>query len=48
VVYTQADRIGDAVPALAGPLQSYVDAVDLGRIWLDDNVQAMLTAIAPE
>jgi predicted Zn finger-like uncharacterized protein len=48
VVYMQADRIGNAVPALAGPLQSYVDAVDVGRIWLDDNVQAMLTAIAPE
>lgn len=48
LIYVQADRIAAAVPALAGALQSYVDAVDVARIWLDDNVQAMLTAIAPE
>lgn len=48
LIYVQADRIAAAIPALAGPLQSYVDAVDVGRIWLDDNVQAMLAAIAPE
>lgn len=48
VVYLYADEIAMMVPALADVLKSYVDAVDVGRIWLDDNVQAMLQSIAAE
>jgi predicted Zn finger-like uncharacterized protein len=48
VIYTQADRIIDAVPALAGTIKTYVDSVDIGRIWLDDNIQLMLSSIAAE
>lgn len=47
-LYVFADQIAAAVPAIADILQRYVDAIDVGRIWLDDNVQAMLQAIAAE
>lgn len=36
VAYLFAPLIAEAVPALAGPLSDYVDAVNAGRIWLDD------------
>ena len=48
VVYLYADEIAMMVPALADGLKSYVDAVDVGRIWLDDNVQLMLQSIAAD
>ncbi len=48
LLYTQADRIAAAVPALSGVMQSYVDVVDGARIWLDDSMQTMLAAIATE
>ena len=35
VVYVQAPRIVEAFPQVADPMQSYVDAVDQGRVWLD-------------
>jgi predicted Zn finger-like uncharacterized protein len=48
LIYTQADKIVDAIPALANTIKAYVDAIDIGRIWLDDNVQSMLSYIAAE
>ena len=48
LVYIFADQIAAAIPALAGPLATYVETVDVWRIWLDDNVQAMLRSIAAE
>lgn len=47
VIYVQADQISAAIPAVSAALQSYVDTVDLTRIWLDDTVQRLLTVIAP-
>jgi predicted Zn finger-like uncharacterized protein len=47
---SDAERIedGTAGPALANTIKAYVDAIDIGRIWLDDNVQSMLSYIAAE
>ncbi|MFV0359879.1 zinc-ribbon domain-containing protein [Tropicimonas sp.] len=41
LVYLKAERIGDAVPSLAGPLDDYVAGVDSGRLWLDRTVAAI-------
>jgi predicted Zn finger-like uncharacterized protein len=48
LVYIYAEQIATMAPTLTDTLKSYVDAVDVGRIWLDDNVQAMLAYIAVE
>ena len=48
LVYIFADQIAAAIPDLAGPLATYVETDDVWRIWLDDNVQAMLRSIAAE
>ncbi len=45
IVYVFAPRLSAAVPALEGPLQSYVSAVDKGRSWLDNKVQGMLKSL---
>lgn len=45
VVYVLAPRLAAAVPALEGPLQSYVTAVDQGRVWLDARVQGLLRSL---
>ena len=45
VVYVFAPRLSVAVPALAGPLQSYVTTVDKGRSWLDAKVQGLLKSL---
>ncbi|MCX7567249.1 zinc-ribbon domain-containing protein [Sulfitobacter sp. F26169L] len=45
VIYILAPRLSAAVPALEGPLQSYVNAVDQGRVWLDDKVKSMLQSL---
>lgn len=45
IIYVFAPRLSAAVPALAPPLQSYVETVDKGRSWLDDKVQAMLKSL---
>ena len=45
VVYVFAPRLSVAVPALAGPLQSYVTTVDKGRSWLDAEVQGLLKSL---
>lgn len=45
LAYLQADTIGSAIPALAGPLVGYVDAVDAGRLWLDASVRGLLDRV---
>lgn len=45
ILYIFAPRLGAAVPALEQPLQSYVAAVDKGRLWLDTKVQGMLKSL---
>lgn len=40
-VYVQADAIKAAVPALSGVVDSYVNTVNMGRIWLDDTVRGL-------
>jgi predicted Zn finger-like uncharacterized protein len=45
VLYFAAPRLSEAVPALKGPLQSYVDLVDQGRVWLDAQIQNMLVSL---
>ena len=45
IIYVFAQRLSAAVPALAPPLQSYVETVDKGRSWLNDKVQAMLKSL---
>ncbi|MEL6571751.1 MAG: zinc-ribbon domain-containing protein [Pseudomonadota bacterium] len=47
-VYVQADAIKAAVPALAGAVDSYVTAVDAGRIWLDEKVRDLLGPAADD
>ena len=48
LIYIFADQIADAVPALADTLKTYVDTIDVWRIWLDDKAQTMLLSIAAE
>jgi predicted Zn finger-like uncharacterized protein len=45
VLYILAPRLSEAVPALKGPLQSYVETVDQGRVWLDNKVQGILKSL---
>ena len=44
-VYGSADAIADAVPALAGPLKSYVAFIDSLRLQLDGLMQSATVAI---
>lgn len=45
VLYILAPRLAEAVPALKSPLQSYIEIVDQGRVWLDSKVQGMLETL---
>lgn len=45
VLYVLAPRLAAAIPALEGPLQSFVGVVDQGRIWLNSAVRDLLTAL---
>lgn len=45
LVYLFADAIADAVPALSGILESYVNAVNSLRIWLDVQIAGLLAAL---
>lgn len=45
LTYTNAPLLADRVPALAPMLESYVTAVDQGRLWLDIQVQAFLVRL---
>lgn len=40
-VYAYAPQIAEAVPALAGPLDSYIDLANQGRFWLDDMARSL-------
>ncbi|NJS39623.1 MAG: hypothetical protein HC783_12110 [Rhodobacteraceae bacterium] len=44
-IYTAAPRLGVMVPALAGPLEAYVGAVDSLRLSLDGIMQSATVAI---
>ncbi|WP_165351959.1 zinc-ribbon domain-containing protein [Salipiger sp. IMCC34102] len=41
LVYAMADEIGQSLPALADPLDGYVDVVDVARLWLDAQARAL-------
>ncbi|WP_025061180.1 zinc-ribbon domain-containing protein [Sulfitobacter guttiformis] len=45
VIYIFAPRLSAAVPALEGPLNSYVGVIDEGRSWLDAKVQVLLKSL---
>ena len=45
IIYVLAPRLSAAVPALEGPLQSYVAIIDQGRSWLDAQVQSLLQSL---
>lgn len=40
-IYLQAPKIGAAIPQLSGPMETYVEAVDRARIWLDEKASAL-------
>lgn len=44
-VYATAPRLTQMVPGLTPALSSYVGAVDQGRIWLDGQLQAIITRL---
>ncbi|WP_407494726.1 zinc-ribbon domain-containing protein [Pseudooceanicola sp. MF1-13] len=55
VIYLQAPKIAAAIPQLAGAMESYVAAVDQGRVWLDtkaaelaQKLDDMSTEVAPD
>lgn len=39
LLYTQGPRLAEAMPGVAGPIASYVAAVNKGRRWLDDTLR---------
>lgn len=41
-IYVLAPLIGSWLPALAGPLQAYVAAVDAARLWLDAEIKTLI------
>lgn len=45
LLYVYAPQISRSVPAAADPLESYVSAVDGGRVWLDTLVQGLVDQI---
>lgn len=45
IIYVLAPRLSAGVPALDGPLQSYVAIIDQGRSWLDVQVQSLLQSL---
>jgi len=45
VVYAFAPRIIEQVPALESPLNAYKAGVDAGRLWLDEQMKAMLAKL---
>ena len=44
VLYILAPTLSENVPALAGVLNSYVDTVNAGRIWLNDWLGTMVAS----
>ena len=45
MLYIYAPRLATSVPALEGPLRSYVSSIDQGRVWLDTTVQNLLKSL---
>ena len=45
LIYVFAPTIAERFPQAAPTLEAYVDAVDRGRIWLDERVQGLLAMI---
>lgn len=45
LAYVFAPKIIAAAPAAHGPLTAYVDTVDNGRLWLDQQMRAMLVSM---
>jgi hypothetical protein len=45
LVYTMAPSISSAVPALAPTLDAYVQKVDEGRVWLDQQMRDVIDAL---
>jgi hypothetical protein len=47
LIYAYADTISAQIPALSAVLSSYVDAVNGARLWLDNQIAAMLGDAVP-
>ncbi len=45
VFYIAAPRIAAQVPALEGPMQSYINLIDQMRLWLDTQVKTILQSL---
>ncbi|UWR21709.1 zinc-ribbon domain-containing protein [Sulfitobacter sp. S190] len=45
ILYMLAPRLAEAVPALAPVLDSYVETVNAGRLWLDERVRGVLQSL---
>lgn len=45
LVYSMAPRISEAVPALAPTIDAYVQKVDEGRVWLDQQMRDVIDAL---
>ncbi|MEM7488606.1 MAG: zinc-ribbon domain-containing protein [Pseudomonadota bacterium] len=48
LLYAFADRIGTMMPALDGALDTYVEAVDQGRLGLEAGAESLLQVIGPD
>ena len=46
LAYLYAPQLAERVPALAGPLEAYVDTADRVRIWLDRTIQGLVDSLA--
>ncbi len=44
-LYLAAPMIGQRFPALTGPAQTYVAAVDAVRVWVDTEIKALITTL---
>lgn len=45
ILYVFAPQLADGVPALAGPLEGYVQTIDGLRLWLDSQIANIVAAI---
>lgn len=48
MIYVFAPKIREMVPAVDGPLTTYVETVDSGRLWLDDQLRRAVDAMTTE
>ncbi|WP_458791472.1 zinc-ribbon domain-containing protein [Yoonia sp. MH D7] len=47
-IYIFSSEIREMVPAVDGPLTTYVDTVDNGRLWLDEKLRSAVDAMVSE